>query len=247
MNCFGLLTFTVSLDGLVNLIVGLCAAALPATSNVAAKNEDILLIVYFTLILFLKGCKNNEARSLHIVTRTMDLSKTYLVQLFRHSKFGAFLLVVFMLCYAWVLHKKMSITGMPYNDMFSTANTEPGIKAHTNAVFVNDKLAGFTKYPYWKKDLIEVNLANFQNYIAAGHKTYQQSYLASKNLPADRQKMFSRICPDSSAMLQWHPWLMRFMNQPGGSKKISYYSYTVDFSGQKVQIDSVKFYEALLP
>lgn len=177
------------------------------------------------------------------------MKKTFLSRLFAHSKPAGIACILFIFVYALLLYKKMDMTLFPLNAMF--AYERPNSRPLTGyRLWVNDDPADFTKFPYWKKDLMETSLAVYARYHENNQTTFLRSYFDQKKsswLWAGTWQ--ERLIPDASYIGLWPVWYARKAGleaPPGTNIRLLRYQL-VWASGRPMVSDSIIIYQSVIP
>lgn len=177
------------------------------------------------------------------------MKKTFLSRLFAHSKPAGIACILFIFVYALLLYKKMDMALFPLNAMF--AYERPNSRPLTGyRLWVNDDPADFTKFPYWKKDLMETSLAVYARYHENNQTTFLRSYFDQKKsswLWAGTWQ--ERLIPDASYIGLWPVWYARKAGleaPPGTNIRLLRYQL-VWASGRPMVSDSIIIYQSVIP
>ncbi len=174
------------------------------------------------------------------------MRKNFLSRLFAHSKPAGIACILFIFVYALLLYKKMDMALFPLNAMF--AYERPNDKPVTGyRLWVNDQPADYTKYPYWKKDLMETSLSVYARFHENSHTTFLRSYFDQKKsdwLWAGRWQ--ERLIPATSGIGLWPVWYARKAGLeagPGASFRLVKYDMSWA-SGRPIVSDSIIIYQS---
>jgi len=177
------------------------------------------------------------------------MKKTYLYRLFAYSKPAGLAAILFIFVYALLLYKKMDMAIFPFNAMF--AYERPlGQSLMGYRLWVNDKPADFTHFPYWKKDMMETSLGVYARYLENGQALYIKSYLDQKKSSwPPLGALEDVLVPNTAGMASWPEWYARKASLAAGQgSNIRIIKYQMAWvSGRPIITDSSIIYQSTKP
>ena len=173
----------------------------------------------------------------------------FLFRLYRNSRLGFLVVILFILGYAYCLTHKMDMMMFPYNAMFAY-DRKPGDSIMSYRIMVNDKDMHYTRFSYWKKDFLETSPRVFAHYLASGNTVYVDQYIKdSWGHGAMATWIKSRLSPgavDLPAQMAWYARKAGIKARPGDVLSLWAVYLTKNAGGDPVvtgsrQILTVKF------
>lgn len=159
------------------------------------------------------------------------MRERYLIRLYRHSRMGFIVVILFMLTYAWFLRKKMDMMYFPFNAMFAYERTGQD----TILVYrlkLNDNPLNYTQFPYWKKDFLETSLRVYAHYLQAGRQVYAGQYILDKwGRKGWGDLMMKNLTPldlDDQKQLAWYATFAGARLKTGDQVSLQYYRLIPD-------------------
>lgn len=164
------------------------------------------------------------------------MKKTYLSRLFAHSRLAGMAVVVFMAAYAFVSFKSLNFIFFPLNDMYSGRGPQEQV-FQTYSILADGRRVSYSRFPYWKKDLMESSLKTYAEYLLNGKKTMLQDYFERKGYP----EFFTRaLCPDSLSVVNWPRWYIHMAGLPAPSDSIVIRQYSLSKSSRGLTVVDTK-------
>lgn len=177
------------------------------------------------------------------------MKKTYIYRLFAYSKPAGLAAVLFIFVYALLLYKKMDMAIFPFNAMFAYQRPEDETLVGYR-LWVNDNPADVTRFPYWKKDLMETSLGVYARYHENGQALYIKSYLDQKKSSWPwAASLQDKLVPNTTGLATWPAWYARkagLTDRPGSNIRIMKYQL-VWASGRPIISDSAIIYQSTIP
>lgn len=160
------------------------------------------------------------------------MKKTFLYRFFSYSKTGFLLLMIYMVCYASCMYKKMDMLMFPYNDMFSHNASQEATTSkddQINYLKVNGQKIPYTHFPYWKKDFIEQQNHYYGHFLQRGNQNHID-LLIDKRIQSNDWNHFlhRRLSNIKLSFEQWARWYAEYANvKLSEGDKLQLIEYTV--------------------
>jgi hypothetical protein len=174
------------------------------------------------------------------------MKRSFLYQLYHHSKKAFVLALAFIVCYAVIISKKMDMVFFPHNSMYAQppGNMPAG---STYMMWVNGTPVKISARLYWKKDFLESSLATYTKYIIGGQKVYLDHYIGNATT-AKRAWLLNSLTPSEHLAKEWPLWFARFAGYSfQGPASIDIFQYNYIFKNNKaILTDSARVYSGTI-
>jgi hypothetical protein len=169
----------------------------------------------------------------------MKKGRPFLYRLYKYSKAGFFLSIIFIVSFVFFFFKKMDMALFPYNDMFSVNKKADTVFAY--GLKANGELVKITSFPYWKKDFLETSLNTYVKYVEHDRRVFMDYYIKSKQFSSTVENLLhDRLTPGKLAANAWPAWYSAYAghtNYPPVEYGIERYSLVLR-NGQVKVLDS---------
>jgi hypothetical protein len=152
----------------------------------------------------------------------------FLVRLFKESRIGFTVVVLFFGLWIIVIVKNMDMTLFPRNDMFSSGS--PWMDTLTESyVYYNGQPLGYTNMPYWKKDMLQTSAASYVRYVDNNRSTRTEQWLRNRSFNGLPLWLSQRLTAPTN--VTDNEWLAGYVNMMGLSMQ----------SGDLLQLCQLRF------
>ena len=136
----------------------------------------------------------------------------FLVTLFKKSRIGFMVVVLFFGIWTVAIVKKMDMTLFPLNDMFSSGDRWTDTLTESY-VYCNGQPLGYSMLPYWKKDMLQTSAASYVRYVDNKRSTRTEQWLRNRTFNGIPSWLSQRLF--AHTIVTDNEWLGGYVNMMG--------------------------------